>query len=64
MLHFLIKGNFEEVKYPTQSMFIQDVNALFHSLSGFCTHLWGYIATDVESNGLKLKLHILYWFTP
>ena len=32
LLHFLIKGNVEEVKYSTQSMFIQDGNALFHFL--------------------------------
>ena len=34
MLHFLMKGNVEEVKYPTQSMFIQDGNALFYYLIG------------------------------
>ena len=34
MLHFLMKGNVEEVKYPTQSKFIQDGNALFYYLIG------------------------------
>ena len=32
MLHFLMKDNVEEVKYPIESVFIQDGNALFHFL--------------------------------
>ena len=34
MLHYLIKQNVNEAKYPKDSMFIQDGNALFHSLKG------------------------------
>ena len=34
VLHFLMTDNVEEVKYPTQSIFIQDGNALFQSFIG------------------------------
>ena len=43
MLHFLMKDNVEEVKYPTQSMFIQDRNALFPSLIGLALAFGGVL---------------------
>ena len=36
-----MKDNVEEVKFPTQSMFIQDGNILFHSLIGLAPTFGG-----------------------
>ena len=33
MMHYLLEGNTDEVSYPTDAMFIQDGNALFHALT-------------------------------
>ena len=33
MMHYLLEGNTDEVSYPTDAMFIQDGNALFHELT-------------------------------
>ena len=42
-IHFLMKDNIEEVKYLTESMFIQDGNVLFHFLIGLAPTFGGVL---------------------
>ena len=42
MLHYLMEDAPEEVPYPTDGLYIQDGNALFHALENLPRHLVRY----------------------
>ena len=52
MLHYLMKDGDEDVPFPKDAMYIQDCNALFHTLtnlpptfSGICLHILDLMAS-------------------